>query len=99
MSSVVAVLVLIVTAINLTNYSSISTLLDEKLTMLVENDGLIPEVNFGPPPADPEPEKPTDPGTSGGEDDPSDDPTQPGEGDNNTEDDPADDVGYPVNAR
>lgn len=95
MSSVVAVLVLIVTAINLTNYSSISTLLDEKLTMLVENDGLIPEVNFGPPPADPEPEKPTDPGTSGGEDDPSDDPTQPGEGDNNTEDDPADDPNAP----
>ena len=50
MSSIIAVLGLIITAINLTNYSSINELLDEKLTMLVENDGMIPEVSFGKPP-------------------------------------------------
>jgi signal transduction histidine kinase len=78
MSSVITVLGLIITSINLANYSSIGSLLDEKLTMLVENDGLIPEVNFGEPPAPPatpeeeepkEPEDPTDPGAE---------PTDPG---------------------
>lgn len=50
MTSVIIVLGLIITAINVTNYSSIGSLLDDKLTMLVENDGLIPEVSFGVPP-------------------------------------------------
>ena len=54
MTSVIIVLGLIITAINVTNYSSIGSLLDDKLTMLVENDGLIPEVNFGAPPVPPE---------------------------------------------
>ena len=44
MSSVIIVLGLIITAINVTNYSYINSLLDEKLTMLVENDGLIPRL-------------------------------------------------------
>ena len=61
MSSVIIVLGLIITAINVTNYSSINSLLDEKLTMLVENDGLIPEVNFGEPQKPEEPEEPDDP--------------------------------------
>lgn len=61
MSSVMVVIGLIITAINVTNYSSINSLLDEKLTMLVDNDGLIPEVNFGEPPKPPKTdETPTD---------------------------------------
>ena len=80
MSSVMVVIGLIVTAINVTNYSSINSLLDEKLTMLVDNDGLIPEVDFGKPPTpsdseeDPEDpdgtEDPDDPDSSGGTEDP-----------------------------
>ena len=54
MTSVIIVIGLIITAINVTNYSSIGSLLDDKLTMLVENDGLIPEVNFGAPLVPPE---------------------------------------------
>lgn len=102
MSSVIIVLGLIITAINITNYSSIGSLLDDKLTMLVENDGLIPEVNFGelfeppPPTVEPEPEEPVDP-----EEQPTDpeggeaptDPTDPEEGadpEGGTSDDPTD---------
>lgn len=42
MIAVVGVLGLIITAINVANYSSINDLLDEKLTMLVDYDGLMP---------------------------------------------------------
>lgn len=87
MSSVMVVIGLIITAINVTNYSSINSLLDEKLTMLVDNDGLIPEVSFGESPKPPENNTPTDqggdetptdpdntddPSTDGGEDTPDD---------------------------
>ena len=86
MSSVMVVLGLIITAINVTNYSSINSLLDEKLTMLVENDGLIPEVNFGEPPkpADPivDPDDPADPDT-----DPDDTPEDPDKDPDATPDD------------
>ena len=75
MTSVIIVLGLIITAINVTNYSSIGSLLDDKLTMLVENDGLIPEVSFGPPPTPPESDE------SGGSDDAApDDPDDPSQG-------------------
>ena len=47
MSSVIAVLGLIITAINLANFSSINSLLEEKVAMLVDNEGLMPEVPFG----------------------------------------------------
>ena len=75
MTSVIIVLGLIITGINATNYSSIGSLLDDKLTMLVENDGLIPEVSFGPPPTPPESDE------SGGSDDAApDDPDDPSQG-------------------
>ena len=82
MTSVIIVLGLIITAINVTNYSSIGSLLDDKLTMLVENDGLIPEVSFGPPPTTPESDNPDDPDGSVPEqsDDPSSDTDQEEEG-------------------
>ena len=60
MTSVIIVLGLIITGINVTNYTSIGSLLDDKLTMLVENDGLIPEVNFGVPPTSTESDDPDD---------------------------------------
>lgn len=60
MSSVMVVIGLIITAINVTNYSSINSLLDEKLTMLVDNNGLIPEVDFGKPPTPPDTDEDTD---------------------------------------
>ena len=87
MTSVIIVLGLIITGINATNYSSIGSLLDDKLTMLVENDGLIPEVSFGPPPTPPESDE------SGGSDDAApddpDDPDNPNNPDNpDTPDDP-----------
>ena len=82
MTSVIIVLGLIITGINVTNYSSIGSLLDDKLTMLVENDGLIPEVSFGPPPTPPETDNPDDPDGSVPEqsDDPSSDTDQEEEG-------------------
>ena len=88
MSSVIAVIGLIITAINVANYSTTNSLLDEKLTMLVENDGLIPDVDFGKPPEKPEvPETPAEPG--GGDDNgATDDPTitpEPGEDGGGTE--------------
>lgn len=54
MCAVVVVLGLIITAINVANYTSINSLLDEKITMLVENEGLMPEVSFGEKPGDDE---------------------------------------------
>ena len=81
MSSVMVVIGLIITAINVTNYSSINSLLDERLTMLVKNDGLIPEVNFGEPPR---PEKPEDTEEESGDGD-----TDP---DGDTEEDPGEQI-------
>ena len=78
MSSVMVVIGLIITAINVTNYSSINSLLDEKLTMLVENDGLIPEVNFGEPPRPAKPEDTTE---------------EPGDGDTDTDGDTEENLG------
>ena len=54
MSSVILVLGLIITAINIANYTSINSLLDEKLTMLVDNEGLMPDLPFGEKPEDAE---------------------------------------------
>ena len=54
MSSVILVLGLIITAINITNYTSINSLLDEKLKMLVDNEGLMPDLPFGEKPDDTE---------------------------------------------
>ena len=50
MSSIIAVLGLIITAINVANYVSVNSLLEEKVTMLVDNEGLMPEVPFGEKP-------------------------------------------------
>lgn len=50
MSSVILVLGLIITAINVANYTSINSLLDEKLDMLVDNEGLMPDLPFGEKP-------------------------------------------------
>ena len=52
MSSVILVLGLIIAAINVTNYTSINSLLDEKLDMLVDNEGLMPDLPFGEKPED-----------------------------------------------
>lgn len=52
MSSVVLVIGLIITAINVANYTSINSLLDEKLQMLVDNEGLMPDLPFGEKPED-----------------------------------------------
>jgi hypothetical protein len=52
MSSVILVLGLIITAINVANYSSINALLDDKLQMLVDNEGLMPDLPFGEKPDD-----------------------------------------------
>ena len=60
MSSVILVLGLIITAINIANYSSINSLLDEKLGMLVDNEGLMPDLPFGEKPEDDEDSKDTD---------------------------------------
>ena len=47
MLSVIAVLGIIITAINLVSYSAVNSQLDEKLLMLIENEGKMPE--FPPP--------------------------------------------------
>ena len=60
MIAVVAVLGLIITAINVTNYSSINDLLDERLEMLVAYDGLMPpEEAFVEKPKEEEPPEQT----------------------------------------
>lgn len=43
MCAVIGVLGLIITAINVSNYTFINSLLDDKLTMLVRNEGMMPE--------------------------------------------------------
>ena len=58
MSSVIAVLGLIIAAINIANFSSINSLLEEKVAMLVDNEGLMPEVPFGEKLDKEEPEEP-----------------------------------------
>lgn len=50
MVAVVVVLGFIITAINVTNFTSVNSLLDEKVTMLVNNEGLMPELPFGEKP-------------------------------------------------
>jgi hypothetical protein len=50
MVAVVVVLGFIITAINVTNFTSVNSLLDEKVTMLVDNEGLMPELPFGEKP-------------------------------------------------
>ena len=50
MLSVIIVLGLIITAINIANYTSINSLLEEKLKMLVDNEGLMPDLPFGEKP-------------------------------------------------
>ena len=47
MLAVIAMLGAIITAINLVSYSAVSSQLDEKLTMLVDNEGMMPD--FPPP--------------------------------------------------
>ena len=54
MSSVILVLGLIITAINIANYTSINSLLDEKVKMLVDNEGLMPDLPFGEKPKEEE---------------------------------------------
>ena len=88
MCAVVAVLGLIITAINIANYVSVNSLLDEKVEMLVENEGLMPEVPFGEKPeadkdGDGEKEPEADGENGGGEDGDG----SVTEGDGNTEDD------------
>ena len=83
MSSVILVLGLIITAINIANYSSINSLLDEKLGMLVDNEGLMPDLPFGEKPEDDEDSKDTD--DSSGDADDGEDSTD-GDGDNQTGD-------------
>lgn len=61
MSAVTTVLVLIIAAINLANYSSIDSLLNDKVTMLVKNEGLMPELPFGEKPDKNEEVKPDGP--------------------------------------
>lgn len=79
MSAVIVVLGLIIAAINITNFSSVNSLLNEKVDMLVDNEGLMPELPFG---EKPKPEVPEDdPSQEGGE--PSD---EEGSGENGTED-------------
>ena len=81
MIAVVGVLGLIITAINVANYSSINDLLDEKLTMLVDYDGLMPpEDAFIEKPKEEEPPalEPETPG--GGTETPGDGTETPGDG-------------------
>ena len=80
MSAVVTVLAIIITAINVMSYTSVNSQLDEKLTMLVENEGLMPEF---PPVEIPDDE-------SDSSDTESDSDTSDGEADTDSEDDNAD---------
>lgn len=50
MCAVITVIGIIITVINIANYVSVNSLLDDKLEMLVKNEGLIPEVPFGEKP-------------------------------------------------
>lgn len=63
MSSVIVVLGLIITAINVANYTSINSLLNEKLEMLVDNEGLMPDLPFGEDPEEDDQDPPRDEGT------------------------------------
>ena len=83
MSSVVLVLGLIITAINITNYSSIKSLIDVKLEMLIENDGKIPKVSFG---RNPDEELDADTDLNNGTDAEEEEPTNPDDSSVNDED-------------
>ena len=57
MLAVVAVLGVIITAINIVSYSAVNSQLDEKLLLIVNNEGTMPDF---PPPEIPSPEEPDD---------------------------------------
>ena len=57
MLAVVAVLGVIITAINIVSYSAVNSQLDEKLRLIVNNEGTMPDF---PPPEIPSPEEPDD---------------------------------------
>ena len=57
MLAVVAVLGIIITAINIVSYSAVNSQLDEKLLLIVNNEGTMPDF---PPPEIPSPEEPDD---------------------------------------
>ena len=57
MLAVVAVLGVIITAINIVSYSAVNSQLDEKLLLIVNNEGAMPDF---PPPEIPAPEEPDD---------------------------------------
>ena len=56
MCAVVTVLGVIITAINLMSYSSVNSQVDEKLKMLIQNEGLMPDFPIQEDPEDEEPE-------------------------------------------
>ena len=56
MCAVVTVLGVIITAINLMSYSSVNSQVDEKLKMLIQNEGLMPDFPIQEDPEDGEPE-------------------------------------------
>ena len=87
MLSVVAVLGIIITAINLVSYSAVNSQLDEKLTMLIENEGKMPEF---PPPEIPSLDDEDD--TSAGENDNTADDKLPSDGDGQIPEDGEDDT-------
>lgn len=91
MCAVVTVLVVIISAINVMSYSSVNSQIDEKLMMLVENEGLMPEF---PKIEWPDRGEPEDNEGEEGEEEPTPEepPTEAGEGDEAEEPEKEDDV-------
>ena len=79
MLAVISVLGVIITAINLVSYSSVNSQLDDKLLMIIDNEGKMPEF---PPPNIPSVDEILNPDGDGDEESDADDPTDEDTGDN-----------------